>query len=121
MRAAVGGIRTLDFMDHFASAERCGSGIHEIRKFPFCCGCVGCAPIEFALGWQDVRPGNFLLFRRLSYDKKIPCGGERECVQQWVGFEPWTSWIILRVQSGVGAGSMKSGSFPFAAAVSDVH
>ena len=67
---------------------------------------------------QGVCSGNFLLFRRLSYDKKIPCGGERECVQQWVGFEPWTSWIILRVQSGAGAGSMKSGSFPLAAAES---
>lgn len=35
-------------------------------------------------------------------------------MQQQVGSEPWTSWIILRVQSGVAVGSMKSGSFPFA-------
>ena len=70
MHAVVGGIRTLDFMDHFASAERCGSGIHEIRKFPFCCGCVGYALIEFALVWQDVRLGNFLLFLGLPHGKK---------------------------------------------------
>ena len=59
---AVGGIRTLDFMDHFASAERCESWIHEIRKFPLICSCGGCALIESALAEQGVCPGNFLSF-----------------------------------------------------------
>ena len=83
------GFEPQTFMDREAVAERCASGIHEVRKFPYLCSRNADAPIESALAEQDVRPGNFLLFLGLPYDrKKDTSRWDMSFFTQRVGFEP---------------------------------